>query len=121
MTDQQPIRSARFEIHKHTINRPKETGGCPRTIYHAWFHTCDVPKPVCIVTINRFSTLTSSFNYVEWIHVDEDFRRQGIATETLASIASQLGRLLIDGATDEGEAFCSHFQQLFPELVAGEQ
>ena len=48
-----------------------------RTVFQAWFHSEDVAKPVCIVTINE-----SFADFVEWVHVDEQYRRQGIATDS---------------------------------------
>ena len=75
------VRSDRFSIYRHEIRRSEQLGGMPRTVFHAWFHSEDVAKPVCIVTVDECYA-----NYIEWIHVDELFRREGIATEVLRAI-----------------------------------
>lgn len=101
-----PLRTERFNIHRHEITRDEKLGGMSRTVFHAWHHTEDVAKPVCIVTINE-----GFLNYVEWIHVDEQYRREGIATEVLRAIETDIGGVLLDGATDEGEAFCEAYER----------
>ena len=47
--------------------------------------------------------------YVEWVHVCETMRREGIATEVLRGLEQHIGELMMDGATDAGDAFCDHF------------
>lgn len=104
------ITTERFDIYHHDIRRSDANGGMPRSVYHAWFHSEDIPKPVCVVTINR-----SFMDYVEWIHVDESYRRQGIAMEVLRAIEVEIGcPLSIDGATDDGNAFCDAYEAKFP-------
>ena len=104
-----PLRTKRFNIHRHEITRDEKLGGMSRTVFHAWYHSEDVAKPVCIVTINECFS-----NYVEWVHVDEQYRRRGIATEVLRAIENDIGGIMIDGATDEGEAFCDAYELKFP-------
>ncbi len=73
-------------------------------MYHAWFHSEDVAKPACVVTISDVPAL--GYRFVEWISTDEQHRRKGIATEVLKAIEASIGELCVDGATDEGDAFC---------------
>lgn len=100
-----PLRTARFDIHRHEITRDNKVGGMPRTVFHAWHHSEDVPKPVCIVTV--FECFS---NYVEWVHVDEHHRRQGIATEVLQAIENEFGALTMEGTTPSGTAFCEAYE-----------
>jgi GNAT superfamily N-acetyltransferase len=101
-----PVASTeRLDIYSHTITRSEANGGCSRTVFHAWFHSGDVPRPVCVATVH-FSPLG---NFTEWVHVEEKYRRQGIATETLRAIEQILGELDLSGATPAGEAFCEAF------------
>lgn len=109
-----PIRTERFTILSHEIQRDEKVGGMCRTVFQAWFHSEDVPKPVCIVTINE-----SFMDYVEWVHVDEQYRRRGIATEVLRAIENEIGGIMIDGATDAGEAWCDHYERLYPSCPFG--
>ena len=92
--------------------RDDKVGGMPRTVFHAGFHSEDVAKPVCIVTINECFS-----NYVEWVHVDEQYRRKGIATEVLRAIENDIGGIMMEGATDVGEAFCDTYELKFPSPV----
>jgi GNAT superfamily N-acetyltransferase len=103
------IRTDRFNIHRHEIERDTKLGGMPRTLFHAWFHSEDIAKPVCCVTVNECFA-----NFVEWIAVDERYRRRGIATEVLRAIEEDIGCVSIDGATDEGTAFCDAYENRFP-------
>ena len=109
-----PIRTERFTIFSHEIQRDEKVGGMCRTVFQAWFHSADVPKPVCIVTINE-----SFMDYVEWIHVDEQYRRQGIATEVMHAIESYIPGITLDGATKAGEAWCDHYERLYPSCPFG--
>jgi ribosomal protein S18 acetylase RimI-like enzyme len=106
------LRTNRFDIHRQEIKRDEKLGGMSRTLFHAWHHSEDIAKPVCIVTVNE-----SFSNYVEWIHVDEGFRRQGIATEVLRAIEIDIGVLMLDGATEAGEAFVDAYENKFPSPV----
>ena len=51
--------------------------GFGRDVYMAWFRDEDVPRSVCEVTLFG--------NFVEWLHVCEQHRRQGIATEVMGA------------------------------------
>lgn len=107
------IRSERFDIYHHDICRSEANGGLARSVYHAWFHSQDVPFPVCVVTINE-----CFMDYVEWIHVEERYRRQGIATEVLRAIELELGRVVtMDAVTDLGRAFVESYEDRFPSEV----
>lgn len=103
------LRTDRFDVHSHEIKRDDRVGGMCRTVFQAWFHSQDIPKPVCIVTINE-----SCMDYVEWIHVDEQYRRQGIATEVLRAIEKVIPGIELDAGTDAGEAFIKEYESRFP-------
>jgi len=111
-TTEMKIRTERFDIHRQEIRRDEKLGDICRTLFHAWHHSEDIAKPICFVTVNE-----SFSNYVEWIHVDESFRRQGIATEVLRAIETEIGTVMIDGATEAGEAFCDAYDAKFPSPV----
>ena len=103
------LKTARFDIFHHRVVR-NPVLGVPRDMYTAWFHSEDVPKPACVVTIYTYElvepTATSKFSrFVEWVEVTSDRRREGIATEVLRALRDKLGQLSLSGATDEGEAF----------------
>lgn len=110
----EPIRTSRFTIFSHEIQRDAKVGGMCRTVFQAWFHSEDVPKPVCIVTINE-----SFMDYVEWVHVDEQYRRMGIATEVMQAIEGVIPCITLEGATDAGEAWCDHYFQLTESPTGG--
>lgn len=104
-----PIRTERFTIFSHEIKRDENVGGAYRTVFQAWFHSEDVPKPVCIVTVNE-----GCGDYVDWLHVDEQYRRQGIASEVVRAIESYIPTLMLEGATDDGEAFVDAYCERYP-------
>ena len=106
------IKTDRFIIFKHEITRPEDVGGMPRSVFHAWYHSEDIPRPVCVITVNECFA-----NYVEWIHVEEGQRRRGIATEVLRAIEQSIGQLTIDGVTAEGVAFCDAYEEKYPSPV----
>lgn len=103
------IRTERFLIHKVEVMRPEELGGLPRSMFTAWTHSDDIPRPLCLVVVNQCFA-----NYVEWIHVDEENRRTGIATEVLRAIELEIGGVTMDGATEAGTAFVDAYERLFP-------
>lgn len=110
----EPIRTERFTIFSHEIKRDESLGGMCRTVFQAWFHSEDVPKPICIVTINE-----GFADFVEWVHVDEQFRRQGIATEVMRAIEGIIPGITMSGATDEGDAFCEAYERKYPSCPFG--
>ena len=109
-----PIRTNRLTIFSIEIPRDKAVGGFPRTVFQAWFHSNDVPKPICNVTINE-----GLLDYVEWVEVDEHFRRQGIATEVMQAIESVIPGITLYGCTESGEAFCDAYEAKFPSCPFG--
>ena len=101
----------RFLIFKSEIERPPRIGKS-RDVYQAWFHSEDVPKPVCVVTLNSHDKLLDwcdENHYLEWIHVDEQYRRRGVATEVINALVRELGDIAMEAATDAGEAFCNAY------------
>jgi GNAT superfamily N-acetyltransferase len=110
----EPISTERFVIYSHEIQRPQKLGGMCRTVFQAWFHSQDIPRPICIVTINE-----SMCDYVEWVHVEEEFRRQGIATEIIHAIEGVIPGITLEGATDEGEAWCDYYERKYASCPFG--
>lgn len=95
------IQTKRFDIFHHCVVR-NPNAGYPRELFTAWGRAYDSPpRPVCEVVLwpNPYGL------YVEWVHVDEQHRRMGIATEVLRALREKLGKLDMAGATDEGENF----------------
>ena len=107
------IRTERFDIHSHEIRRDKSLGFA-RTVFQAWYHSEDIPKPVCIVTINE-----CFMDYVEWVHVDELHRRRGIAMEVVRAIEGVIPGITLEGATEAGEAFCDEYEKRYPSCPLG--
>lgn len=94
-------KTARFDLLYHFAPRSPEVG-LGRDVYMAWFHSLDVPRPVCTVVLWG--------NYVEWIYVDEAYRRQGVACEVLAAIHSRDGALNAYPVTEAGTALFTKLQ-----------
>lgn len=99
------IKTKRFDIFRHYVVRNPEQG-LPRDMFTAWHHSEDVPRPVCEVIV-----YTHPYGiFVEWIHVCEEHRRQGIATEVLTAIEKKWGALTVTGATAAGEKFVAAYE-----------
>lgn len=92
-------KTKRFDIFHHRVVRNPELG-LPRDVYTAWHHSEDLPRPMCVVTV-----YPDYSNYVEWIEVADDYRREGIATEVCKALREKLGDLTLDGGTEIGEKF----------------
>jgi len=112
----EPLQTERFTIFSHEIPRHDRLGGVPRTVFQAWFHSEDIPKPICIITINECFQ-----DFVEWIHVEESHRRKGIATEVLRAIEDIIPGITISGATDAGDAFCDAYERKYPSCPSRTQ
>lgn len=100
------IQTERFDVFLHRVVRNPALGSA-RDVFTAWFREKDVPRPVCVVTLFG--------NFVEWVHVSERFRRQGIASEVLEGIEKEYGVLHMEGATDAGEAFVEAYIAAHPD------
>lgn len=100
------IKTQRFDIFHHRVVRNPDLGH-PREIFTAWFHSDDVPRPVCEVILgpNPYGI------YVEWVHVCEEYRHQGIALEVMQALEEKLGPLDMTGATDAGEEFVAAYRR----------
>lgn len=100
------IKTQRFDIFHHRVVRNPDLGH-PREMFTAWFHGEDVPRPVCEVILgpNPYGI------YVEWVHVCEEHRRKGIATEVVRALEQKLGALDMSGATDAGEGFVAAYKK----------
>jgi hypothetical protein len=97
------IKTKRFDIFHHHVTRNPQLG-FGRDVYEAWPHSQDQPRSVCEVTLCG--------NYVEWIHVCEIERRQGIATEVMLALEGVIGCLEADGVTESGIGFCDYYCKL---------
>ena len=104
---QHVFQTDRFDVFRVAIQRFQ---GCGRDVFMAWYHTEDIPRPVCEITLFG--------NYIEWIQVSDDLRRQGIATEVLTGLENHVGSLVGEGVTEVGKAFCDAFKwrEASPEL-----
>lgn len=105
------IRTNRFDIFGDEVFRDESLGN-PRTVFQAWHHSEDIPRPVCIVVVNQCFG-----NYVEWAETFDGFRRQGIATEVLRAIELEIGGITIHAVTESGTAFCDAYEEMYPEEV----
>jgi len=106
MIDYNPtIQTERFDIFCIHITRNPAIG-CGRDVYLAWFRDIDVPRSVCDVT------LLPGLNYVDWIHVCAEWRRQGIATEVLLGIETLVGPVKLEGVTDSGKALVKSLERM---------
>lgn len=99
------IKTKRFDIFHHRVVRNPALGH-PKEMFTAWFRGVDVPRPVCEVILwpNPYGI------YVEWVHVCEEYRRKGIATEVVRALEQRLGALDMSGATDAGEKFVAAYK-----------
>lgn len=99
------IKTKRFDIFHHRVVRNPKLGH-PKEMFTAWFHGVDVPRPICEVILwpNPYGL------FVEWVHVCEEYRRKGIATEVLKALESKFGPLDMGGATDAGEKFVAAYK-----------
>ena len=95
----------RFDVFKATCERNKSLGE-PRDVYIAFHRQLDICKPMCVVTIMPSTVIG---NYVEWVHVDDDYRREKVATEILREIELRIGTLIMEGVTEPGEAFVADY------------
>lgn len=104
------IQTDRSDVFRTSVSVP--TLDFPRDVYLAFHRHEDVARPICVVTIwptapawgDDGKVIVGGSKYVEWCHVDEEFRREGIATEVLLGIQNFIGPLSADGMTDEGAA-----------------
>lgn len=106
-------KTKRFDIFHHRVVRNPDVG-LPRDVYTAWFHSEDVPKPVCVVTLFDWSAMAENKEthiFVDWAEVTDDWRRKGIATEVLHALQAKLGPLTVTGATEAGEAFADAWEK----------
>jgi GNAT superfamily N-acetyltransferase len=95
------LQTKRFDVFRHRVERNPELG-LPRDLYTAWSRLDDIPRPLCEVTIFH----SDMGNYVEWVHVCQQHRRQGIATEVLEALREKIGDIIVEGTTDEGDGLC---------------
>lgn len=98
-------KTARFDIFHHRVVRNPDLG-VPRDMYTAWHHSDDMPRPMCVVTV-----YPDYNNWVEWIEVADDYRREGIATEVCEALSKNLGGLNMSGATAVGEEFVAAWEK----------
>jgi GNAT superfamily N-acetyltransferase len=103
------LKTKRFDIFQHHVVRNPEQG-LPRDLFTVWYRDEDVPRPVCEVVL-FFSPIG---NWVEWLHVCEEHRRQGIATEVMRALEKRFGKLTAVGATTAGIKFVAAYTKKKP-------
>jgi len=101
-----------FNLHMHTIRRGELVGGAERILFTAWPSVEDVARPLCYAVVHQTELMG---NYLEWIHVEEGYRRTGIATAVATLIEAAIGPLELSGVTEEGEAWCEAFCEAKPD------
>lgn len=95
----------RFDIFRVQICRNSELGE-PRDLFTAWPRKEDISRSLCEATVFQ----TPFGNYVEWLHVDEQHRRIGIAREVVSAVEDILGcELIMEAASESGEAFIKSY------------
>lgn len=87
----------RFTVTHVHCDRNDERGMLGRDVWIAFHRDIDHPRPSCVVTLMG--------NWVEWIEVSPEERRQGIATEIIGGLENLVGELELTGVTEEGEKF----------------
>lgn len=101
------FQTERFDVFRHRVTRNPELVA-PRDVYEAWFRDDDIPRSVCEITV---WPSTSFGNFIEWVHVCEKHRRNGIATEVMKALEKHLGQLDFEGVTPAGIAFCEAYEK----------
>jgi len=96
------FQTERFDVFYVHVERNPQLG-CGRDVYMAWHRHEDVPRSVCEVTLWG--------NYIEWLHVCEEWRRNGVATEVMRGLEKNVGELDYSGVTEAGEAFCAAYEK----------
>lgn len=72
-----------------------------RDVYMAF--RLDEDRPLVCATC----VVCLALNWVDWIEVTSEYRRQGFATELLNGIENDFGAILeISPGSDDGDAFC---------------
>jgi hypothetical protein len=107
-------RTKRFDVFRVRVKRDPKLGR-PRDVYMAWHHSEDLPRPVCTVTLwdwTRQSEDKKPHVFVEWINVDDEERRKGIATEVMSLLISKIKGLTYSGATEQGEKLCDKLDRI---------
>jgi len=107
-------RTRRFDVFRVRVKRNPRLGR-PRDVYMAWHHTEDLPRPVCVVTLFEWTAQSEDKKphvFVEWIHVEDEERRKGIATEVMSLLISKIKGMSYNGATDCGEALCKKLDRI---------
>lgn len=99
----------RFEIWKTTVRHYGDHGSLPRKMYFAFPAEPESKRLVSFVVVDD-----NQSSFVEWIYVDEELRRSGVATEVLQFVEQHGNELTISGATPEGDAFTEAYTEQFP-------
>ncbi|HBJ34298.1 MAG TPA: hypothetical protein DDZ51_05935 [Planctomycetaceae bacterium] len=97
----------RLEIWKTVIKRPENQGS--RSVYFAFLANEAENRIIGFATV-----ADGEFNNLDWIYVQEDWRRHYAATQILKAIESHGYELKLRGVTPEGEAFSEAYKKSVP-------
>lgn len=100
----------RFVTLRTVLPRPVQDNGLLRRVYFAFDTQSGDLRLAAFVVVSE----CGYGNYVEWMHVHKDMRRNGVATEILRSIEERAAELTVTGTTFEGERFAEAYLSQFP-------
>ncbi|HBJ34667.1 MAG TPA: hypothetical protein DDZ51_07875 [Planctomycetaceae bacterium] len=99
----------RFEIWKTTVRHYGDRECLPRKVFFVFPADPESSGLISFVVVDD-----NHSSFVEWIYVEEDMRRSGVATEVLRFIEQHGYELTISGATPEGNVFTEAYTTQFP-------
>ena len=97
-------------VFRTALPRPVQQNGLIRRVYFAFDAQSEEKQLAAFVVVSE----CGYGNYVEWIHVHEDRRREGIATRVLRCIEERASELVLTGTTPEGKTFTEYYLGQFP-------
>lgn len=102
------IATERLDIYRTELDRPHNAA---RTMWMAFVKAEIGWRMAGHLLVMQFSEGAA---FVEWISIDPQFRRMGLATEMLQAIdVSYPCELMLTAATEEGKAFIDAYQERF--------
>lgn len=84
---------------------PHCSGGIDHVMYVATLRNIDWPGPVVVASVFPDDNGTIGGHYLDWIETTTPNRRQGFATEMLQALVHHVGKIIIEPASDDGEAW----------------
>lgn len=96
-------RTNRLRIYLAVVPANEESGNVERDQFLAYHRFND--RMILVANMIVFRSFVVG-DYVEWIEVSDDLRRQGFGTELFRAVEKYYGtELVAEGATEAGEAF----------------